>query len=137
MKKKCRVIIDTNLWISFLISKDFEFLDKFIIDRQISLIFCDELLTEFVDVIRRPRLKPYFSDHDIEMIIDFIFQYSDFFEISSVVDICRDKKDNFLLALSKDSMADYLLTGDKDLISLQEFGNTKIITLATFKDILL
>jgi uncharacterized protein len=46
--------------------------------------------------------------------------------------VCRDSKDNFLLALAKDGKADYLLTGDKDLLELVQFGNTRIETLAVF-----
>ena len=45
---------------------------------------------------------------------------------TSVVDVCRDKRDNFLLSICKDGNADFLLTGDKDLLILRTFGKTKI-----------
>jgi putative PIN family toxin of toxin-antitoxin system len=54
----------------------------------------------------------------------------------SVVDICRDPKDNFLLALAKDGNADYLITGDSDLLVLKEFERTKIVTLSEFESVL-
>lgn len=38
----------------------------------------------------------------------------DLIEVESIVTICKDSPDNFLLALAKDSKADYLLTGDND-----------------------
>lgn len=53
-------------------------------------------------------------------------------EVESVITICRDTKDNFLLALAKDGKADYLLTGDKDLLFIEKFGKTKITTIADF-----
>jgi hypothetical protein len=53
-------------------------------------------------------------------------------EIASTVEICRDEKDNFLLALAKDSKADFLITGDKDLLVLNVFENTKILTFTEF-----
>lgn len=40
-------------------------------------------------------------------------------DIRSEVSLCRDEKDNYLLALAKDSQADFLMTGDKDLLVLQ------------------
>jgi predicted nucleic acid-binding protein len=36
------------------------------------------------------------------------------------------------LALAKDGKADYLLTGDKDLLDLEKFGRTKIKTIINF-----
>jgi len=52
--------------------------------------------------------------------------------LRSTVTICRDPKDNFLLALSKDAEADFLITGDKDLLELEKFGRTIICTLNDF-----
>tara|TARA_R110000868_G_scaffold259432_1_gene517660 strand:+ start:256 stop:528 length:273 start_codon:yes stop_codon:yes gene_type:complete len=60
-----KIILDTNLWISFLISKKFNQIDKLIEDKRIILIFSDELLEEFIDVVSRPKLKKYFSKKDI------------------------------------------------------------------------
>lgn len=55
--------------------------------------------------------------------------FIDLIEVESIVTICRDPKDNFLLALAKDGKADYLITGDNDLLVLNKFGKTKIITI--------
>ncbi|MFN8431438.1 MAG: putative toxin-antitoxin system toxin component, PIN family [Spirosomataceae bacterium] len=41
-------------------------------------------------------------------------------------------KDNFLLSLAVDSMADYLITGDKDLLELVNINKTKILTMSQF-----
>lgn len=60
--------------------------------------------------------------------------FIDFIEVKSIVTVCRDSKDNFLLALAKDGQADYLLTGDKDLLELKKFGKTRIKTIVTFID---
>jgi len=58
--------------------------------------------------------------------------FVDLIEVESIVTICRDPKDNFLLALARDGKADYLLTGDNDLLDLKKFGKTKIITITNF-----
>ena len=55
-----------------------------------------------------------------------------FIDVSSTVDVCRDAKDNFLLALAKDGKASHLLTGDKDLLVLKNFGKTKILTISEY-----
>jgi uncharacterized protein len=53
-------------------------------------------------------------------------------ESQSVVNVCRDANDNFLLALAKDADADFLLTGDSDLLVLEIFRGTKICTIRDF-----
>jgi len=58
--KVSRIIIDTNLWISFLITKDFAKLDQIIFSRLGILIFSQELLAEFLEVARRPKFRRFF-----------------------------------------------------------------------------
>lgn len=41
-------------------------------------------------------------------------------------------KDNYLLGLCIDGKADYLITGDADLLVLKQIGETKILTLNEF-----
>ena len=88
---------------------------------------------EFVTVVQRPKFHPFFAQQDIQLLLQYIQQHTRFINVQSVVTVCRDVKDNFLLALAQDSRADYLATGDKDLLSLGTFGKTKIITMSVFK----
>ncbi|SRR5690554_1076732 len=127
-----RVIIDTNLWISFLISNNYTELDEILIQRECVLIFGDELLEEFLTVIKRPKFKDFFSHEDTINLIETIQDYAEFIEVTTQVNVCRDNKDNFLLSLAKDSNADFLLTGDRDLLVLKKIGSTRIITITDF-----
>ena len=129
-----KIILDTNLWISFLISKKFSHFDELIENKRIILIFSNELLEEFIDVVSRPKFKKYFSKKDIEKILEYFDQFGELVKVKSVIKICRDEKDNFLLNLSVDSKADYLITGDKDLLILEKIENTKILTFLEFFD---
>ncbi len=63
-----KIIIDTNLWISFLISNDFSKLDEIIFTRGVRLIFSQELLDEFNDVAHRPKMRRFFPESDIEQV---------------------------------------------------------------------
>jgi putative PIN family toxin of toxin-antitoxin system len=130
--KTDRVIIDTNLWISFLITKDFKELDSKIKSGKVKLLFSLELIEEFLTVAHRPKLKNYFSKEDLELLLDLFDIYGELVSVKSEVKVCRDPNDNFLLALAKDSKAKYLLTGDKDLLSLKKFEQTKIIEFSDF-----
>lgn len=130
--KVSRVIIDTNLWISFLITKDFTRLDSLLISRKVVLIFSEELLNEFLEVTKRPKFKKFFLKNHIKIVLDTIDEYGDFVTVDSVATACRDKKDNFLLALAKDGAADFLITSDNDLLELKEFEGTKILSFRDF-----
>lgn len=52
-KQKDRIIIDTNLWISFLLTRDFSKFDSIIADNEITLLFSEELVNEIVEVTQR------------------------------------------------------------------------------------
>ena len=96
------------------------------------MVFSQELLDEFLAVARRPKFRRFFSAADIEDILETIDEYADFVKVQSKLEVCRDPKDNFLLSLSIDGQADFLLTGDKDLLDLTKFGETKIISISDF-----
>lgn len=133
MKNKAvRIILDTNLWISFLISKDFSKLDDLLFTKRCSLVFSQELLEEFILVADRPKFRRFFSSADIEAILETIDEYADFVRVESKISICRDPKDNFLLSLAVDGQADYLITGDSDLLDLHQVGSTTILTFTEF-----
>jgi putative PIN family toxin of toxin-antitoxin system len=133
-KKAYRLVVDTNLWISMLISKDFSDLDKLLNKRQAILIFSKELLEEFIEVVNRPKFQKYFSKNDINLTFKFIDQNAEFINTSSEISICRDDKDNFLLSLAKDGKADFILSGDKDLLDLRKFESTEILTIREFSE---
>ena len=54
-------------------------------------------------------------------------------KVKSNVDICRDPKDNFLLALAKDASAHFIISGDNDLLTLESFALAKIISYKEFE----
>lgn len=66
------------------------------------------------------------------VIVEILDKYATEINVKSKINLCRDKKDNFLLSLAIDGKADYLITGDKDLLELERFQNTNIVTLSDF-----
>jgi putative PIN family toxin of toxin-antitoxin system len=131
-KRKLRVIIDTNLWISFLLGRDMSKVDHLFSNASILLLFSQELLDEFIEVASRPKFKKYFALSDLQELLQQIRSHAEFIDVSSVVTLSRDLKDNFLLALAIDGKAHFLLTGDRDLLILKKIGRTRIMTRADF-----
>lgn len=131
---KSRIILDTNLWISFLITKDFSKLDEILFSKRGILIFSQELIDEFLEVAKRPKFRRYFAQTDLEDLLDTIDEFGEFITVKSNITVCRDEKDNFLLSLAVDGNADFLLTGDQDLLMLEKIGKTNITTISSFFD---
>ena len=132
MTAKHKIIIDTNLWISFLLTSNFSKIDTLFEDTGITLLFSQELIDEFIEVALRPKFKRYFSLDDIEELLTKVRTKAKFIAVTSKVDRCRDPKDNFLLALAKDGKATHLITGDQDLLVLKKFGRTNVLTMSEY-----
>lgn len=132
--KTHRVIFDTNIIVYFLISKNFNKLESKIKNGQVTFIFSDELMTEILLVLKRPKFKKYFTQQEIQELIKSLTIHSELIEVKSNIEMCRDPKGNFLLSLCVDSNANFLITGDDDLLSLKKIGKTKIITIKEYVD---
>ena len=130
--KKTKVVIDTNLWLSFLISNDYEKLDFLFSSGKIQLLFSERLFAEFIRTASREKFRKYFSESDLNELSAKMKKIAKIVHTSSVQTQCRDEKDNFLLELAVDGKADYLVTGDKDLLILETVGKTKIVKMSDF-----
>ncbi|OFX57336.1 MAG: putative toxin-antitoxin system toxin component, PIN family [Bacteroidetes bacterium GWA2_30_7] len=134
--KRIKIVIDVNLFISFLIGKRLKKLKQHIVNLVVELQYNDILLQEIRIVTKRPKLVKYFNPSDVDDLIDLIETIGTEINVKSEPIICRDLKDNYLLGLSEFGKANYLVTGDSDLLVLKEFKGTKIITITEFEKII-
>jgi putative PIN family toxin of toxin-antitoxin system len=118
-----KVIIDTNLWISFLIGKELANLKQLIVNKTLQIVLCNQLLEEINLVTQRPKLQKYFPVTKVQELLELLNIIGLSIEITSEISICRD---------AKDSQADFLITGDRDLLSLVNFERTEILTYKDF-----
>ena len=110
-RKKARVVIDTNIWVSFLIGKVLSNLESFVVNDNIEILLSNELLEEINDVLHRPKFQEYFTTGIIAELVSLMLGKFEVVEIKGTFDVCRDPKDNFLLDLCVAGKADYLVTG--------------------------
>ena len=129
-----RLVIDPNIYLSYLIGKKLAALDRIFEDDSFELMIAENLITELKLKITHPKFKKYFDSKTALWFVDFLVQRCQMVNIESVVTVCRDAKDNYLLALAKDSNANFLVTGDEDLLVLSKFGDTQILRFKDFID---
>lgn len=135
--KNIKVIFDTNVWISFLIGKRLAIIKSYISNGQITIVTTDQLLNEIKTVTNRKRLKKYFPEGSVMELLELLNTIAEKVPIKPTHFINRDPKDNFLLDLIDFSKADYLVTGDKDLLSHNPFKTAMIMTPSNFQKVLL
>jgi len=132
-----RVVIDTNIWISFLIGKSLVGLTDAIITNRVQVLFSDDLFSELLEVLQRPKFKKYFSSAAIEQLMVLLYEKIAWVNVVDEFTDCRDEKDNFLLNLSVSGHANYLITGDADLLELNPFHGVDIVSYQFFQNVIL
>ena len=134
-----RIIIDTNILVSALISEQgvpAKLLDAWT-EQVFTLITSRTQLAELNDVTRRPIVRPLLKPANVGRFINDLQKHATVLERLPTVDRSRDANDNFLLAMAAAGEADYLVTGDKrDVLALKRHGATHIVTARAMLKIL-
>lgn len=77
--------------------------------------------------------EKYHLDRDeLEATIQIMANRGILVHIVTQVDVCRDPDDNVILSLALDGKADYIVSGDKDLLDISSFRNIPIIKPVEF-----
>lgn len=137
MNSSKKYICDTNILLSSLISSSSppaQTVD-FIKDNGL-FSFSKETFSEFEEVLKRPKFDKFLSKERRINFINEILELSVFYEVHDKADICRDPKDNKFLDIAIASYAEFLITGDEDLLILERIEKTSIISPRNFVDIL-
>ncbi|MBU0757356.1 MAG: putative toxin-antitoxin system toxin component, PIN family [Nanoarchaeota archaeon] len=99
------------------------------IDGDFRLLTSVHIIEEVIDELRN---KFKFPEENIQELIDIIFTYYDIIDPKSRYLIVRDTKDNKILECAFDGNADFIVTGDKDLLVIGQFKQIKILNAAYF-----
>jgi len=125
MKKK--VVIDNNvLFASFLFeSENCNKIMQMVTNGEIKNYISIEMLSEFEEKLKK---KFRVDNNIIQELLSFILSISKFIHIVVRIDKVRDIKDNMVLETAVSADVDYIITGDKDLLILNEFKGIKILS---------
>ncbi|OHD67835.1 MAG: putative toxin-antitoxin system toxin component, PIN family [Spirochaetes bacterium RBG_16_49_21] len=132
-----KVVLDSNIFISGIIfgGKPRKIINL-IIEGKIRLYISSDILLEIKEVLERDKFG--FSQTITQQII---------FEIESLSYlvtpknkhsiVSRDGDDNIIIDCAVEAKADYIITGDNDLLSLKEYKSTKIINASELISLIL
>lgn len=134
--RRKKVIVDTNCWISFLIGKRLANLVSLLSSDKIELVLSEELLDEIMEVTQRRKFARYFPQEFAESLMAFLRIKGQLYDTTeATVKMCRDSEDDFLLELAVIAHADYLVTGDNDLLVMKKIEQCRIVDIATFEQL--
>jgi putative PIN family toxin of toxin-antitoxin system len=103
-----------------------------------TLILAEPLSIELIFVLHRPRVMRYIgvTPAEVEDFLLFAHRNADIVSPSSTLLLTsRDPKDDKFLAAAVAGNADYLVTGDNDLLALRDdpaLGGLKIVSVGVF-----
>jgi uncharacterized protein len=132
-----RIVIDTNILVSFAIrpNPDFEKIFDHISSRGVSLV-SDDTLAEVFDVLSRDRFRKYIP---LDQSIDYVEWYAGISEqvlITEHVNACRDPKDDKFLSVAVSGKADCIIAGDHDLLDMIKYNGIPVYRPAEFMRLL-
>ena len=127
------IVIDTNVFISFALTSTttpalaVEYAINNFIILQSPATICD-LVTKLL----LPKFERYITLEQCQQLLVRILEISLLIRPTDHTEICRDRDDNKFLNLATSGEARYLITGDNDLLILQRYGKTEIVTPREF-----
>lgn len=128
--EKLRVVIDTNIYISFLKRGYYRKILDLWLDEGFDLLTSSEILEELFEVLSRSKFN--FSPDEITELGGLLFERAIIVEPKEKLKVCRDPDDDKFLECAVEGKADYLVTGDPDLKNIGEYKKIKVVAGSLF-----
>jgi putative PIN family toxin of toxin-antitoxin system len=133
VKRDGRWVFDTNTLVSHLLLPDS--VPNRAVKRALDsglLLVSEETLGELDEVLIRPKFRKYVSLSERRKFFELLGRVAIHIRILRPITACRDPKDDKFLSVAINGSADAILSGDKDLLSLNPFLGIPILTPAEF-----
>jgi putative PIN family toxin of toxin-antitoxin system len=135
-----RAVFDTNLFVSYLLSHRppiATLLDVHLAQDNFMLLTAPPLLLELERVLDYPKLKRYYAEEEKKRFLALLGAVSKIVALPEAIpSISRDPDDDWVIACAVVGKADFIVSGDKDLLELDQIDEIKILTPAQFLEIL-
>ena len=126
-----KVVIDTNVLVSALISKGKPYFIYYelIATKKIKVHISESIINEYVSVLSRSKFTKYRGFHkNSQLIILNLYKLSSVFFPNIKIDVIKDVPDNRFLELAVFSKADFLITGNTNDFNIGIYKGVNIIT---------
>ena len=124
-----RAVLDTNLLISYLLTNGDTISRVMEHWKQGHFVYLQspQITDELIEVANRPRLRRYMKTTP-QPLIDLIETDAEYTEgVLMLPGACRDPKDDKFIACAVEGKANYIVSGDNDLLDLGVYQNIQIM----------
>ena len=128
-----RFVLDNNILVSALLVKNsspFWVIKK--VEEMGVILYSEATLLELNQVLNRKKFIKYFTVEEKQEFIVKLIESAELVVIKESIDVCRDPNDNKFLELAVSGDANFIISGDQDLLVLNPFRNIEIITSNDF-----
>jgi putative PIN family toxin of toxin-antitoxin system len=128
-----KAVFDTNVLIAAFLTEGI--CAKLLIRarrRDFDLILCDGILQEVKRVLKK-KFVASANETSEAMILLSEAALEILGQTDSITPICRDSDDDLILACARDAAADYVVTGDEDLLVLKNYEGISIVNPREFE----
>ena len=126
-----KIVIDTNIIVSSLIQRGYsnQIINELFIEQKFQLCISDELMTEYYEVLARPRFAKF---HDFFLRAEVLLAEIETKAIKYLpiikIQLISDDDDNMILELADECSADFIITGNTTDFTFPVYKQTKIVT---------
>lgn len=129
MRSRERIVADTNCLVSRLLLADSTAAHAVRKAVESSILLVSEAtMDELADVLGRSKFDRYVSIKDRQQFLRLLGRIAEFVPIIYAVRDCRDPDDDKLLEVALNGRADVIVSGDRDLRSLNPWRNVPILS---------
>lgn len=120
-----RVVLDTNVLVSGLLGGSALGVIQRWRQGDFTLVVNPQIFEEYNSVLKRPKFG--LPESLVDELLTFIRERADWVEPQTQVKVARDPTDDKFLEAALGGQADYIVSGDNDLLDLKTFEGIPII----------
>jgi uncharacterized protein len=129
-----KVVLDTNVLIAAFATQGLCHAVFEVCIDQHEIVLSEQILREFSSNLERKLKVP---SGTVKSAIQFLRDHSSIHKIKKLVErVSRDATDDHVLSLASETDADYIITGDQDLLVLKRYKRTPIVLPREFWEML-
>ncbi len=130
--KPDRVVLDTNVFISLILTRRLDRLVAWHKDNNVRIYTCEELLEELKEVLARKHIKKNLTQ-PLSAYLRFIKSVTTEVVIDPRFDRAPDLKDNFLFDWAYTTKSHFVVTGDRPLLNMKQVNRIKVVSLSEWQ----
>jgi putative PIN family toxin of toxin-antitoxin system len=129
-----KVVIDTNVFVSSYFGGYPASVIDLWKEAKIHICLCNEIIEEYVLVLAR---MGHANDAELEELVN-VFRHGEqsiFTFKTPTISVCEDPDDNKFIETAVELKASYIISGDKHLLSLENYMGIRIVKAKEFVEI--